>query len=157
MCEAPQRKIAEQRRSIRSPQRGDFARMAELAGQLGYPCTQNEVQARVEAIQRSRQHAVYVAEDPAGQIIGWIGVYVFYSVELAPFAEINGLIVNEDNRSCGVGKLLLDAAEKWARSMGCEILSVRSNVIRKRAHQFYTNNGFELAKTQNEFRKRLKT
>lgn len=31
--------------TIRAPQAGDFERMAELAGQLGYPCTPQEVAA----------------------------------------------------------------------------------------------------------------
>jgi len=37
---------------------------------------------------------------------------------------------------------LLDAAEKWARGVGCDAISVRSNVKRERAHQFYRDNGY---------------
>jgi GNAT superfamily N-acetyltransferase len=101
------------------------------------------------------QYAVFVAELPGGQIIGWIGAYLFRSVETASYAEINGLVVEQAIRSRGIGELLLTAAEEWARSIGCDAISVRSNVERDRAHRFYTNNGYEHVKTQKEFHKSL--
>ncbi len=70
-------------------------------------------------------------------------------------AEISGLIVDEGVRCCGIGKMLIAAAEEWARRVGCRVISVRSNVKRNRAHQFYTNNGYEHVKTQKELRKKL--
>jgi len=84
---------------------------------------------------------IVFAELPAGQIAGWISAYTFRSVELDPFAEVNGLIVDENFRSRRAGKLLLNAAEEWARLMGCGAMSVNSNILRDRAHRFYTNNG----------------
>jgi len=38
---------------------------------------------------------------------------------------------------------LLAAAEDWARKHGCKEMSVRSNVIRERAHKFYERNAYE--------------
>jgi GNAT superfamily N-acetyltransferase len=70
-------------------------------------------------------------------------------------AEINGLIVEEETRSRGIGRALLDAAEQWARNCGCVVISVHSNVNRDRAHSFYKRNGYEPYKTQELFRKRL--
>ena len=130
--------------------------MARLAGQLGYECSADQVRHRVLAMQPSPQYAVLVAEIQRGPIAGWIGLYVFRSVELEAFAEISGLVVDEAIRSRGVGKALLDAAEDWARSVGSAILSVRSNVIRDRAHRFYATNGFRQIKTQNVFCKELR-
>ena len=140
--------------TVRPPRPEDLGRMAELAGQLGYKCSAEQVENRLRQMQNG-PYAFYVAELPDGQVAGWIGVYIFRSLELDAFAEINGLVVDENNRSCGIGKLLLDAAEEWARSMGSEYFSVRTNSIRDRAHRFYTNNGFGLVKTQKVFRKPL--
>jgi len=106
-------------------------------------------------MQDANQYALFVAELPTGQIAGWIGLYVFRAVEMETVAEISGLIVDEDIRSCGIGKMLLDAAEEWAQRVGCRVISVRSNVKRDRAHQFYTNNGYEHIKTQKQLRKEL--
>jgi GNAT superfamily N-acetyltransferase len=50
---------------------------------------------------------------------------------------------------------LLQEAEKWAKRTGCQGMSVRSNVIRERAHQFYEKHGYEHYKTQKAFRKEV--
>ena len=129
--------------------------MADLAAQLGYQCTGQEIQRRLEEMQDSREYAVYIAELSECRVVGWIAAYVFRAVELDTFAEITGLIVDETVRSNGIGKILLDATENWARHVGCTSISVHSNVTRDRAHRFYENNGFELLKTQRLFHKPL--
>ena len=65
------------------------------------------------------------------------------------------LIVAEGQRSSGSGAKLLQAAEAWAKSKGCINMSVRSNVVRDRAHAFYIRNRYEHYKTQKAFRKSL--
>ncbi len=134
--------------TVRQPEPGDYEQMADLAEQLHYPSSGNQIRIRLNAMANSKQHGVYVAELPGGQIGGWIGLYVFHSVEQDSCAGISGLIVDEQIRSRGVGKLLVQAADRWARSNGCKAISVHSNVIRERAHQFYARNGFEHVKTQ---------
>ena len=140
---------------VRAPAPADCKRMAELAGQLGYPCTERQVRDRVEAMANSREHAVFVAERPGQGIAGWIGLFIFRAVELDKCAEISGLIVDEAARSQGVGKALLDAAGVWARNAGCEAISVHSNIKRQRAHGFYMRNGYRWVKTQEFLRKNL--
>lgn len=129
--------------------------MADLAVQLGYECTGQEIQKRLGEMQDSRQYAVYVAESSRCDVVGWIAAYVFRAVELNNSAEISGFIVDEDFRSNGIGKILLDEAEKWARQVDCASISVHSNITRDGAHRFYRNNGFELLKTQRMFHKLL--
>jgi len=129
--------------------------MADLAGQLGYECASTEIRNRMNQMGDPNQYAVYVAELPGGQIAGWIGVYMFRAVELDGFAEISGLVVDQQIRSRGIGKALLDVAEQWARSHGCNSVSVHSNVSREHAHCFYMRNGYEHIKTQKSFCKSL--
>ncbi len=141
--------------TVRPPRPNDYDKMADLAGQLGYQSTKEEIGARLGDMQDSSQYTVYVAELPGGRIAGWIGVHVFRSVEADRCAEISGLIVDQQIRSRGIGKVLLRAAEEWARSCGCDAISVLSNATRDRAHRFYTKNGYEHIKTQKSFRKSL--
>jgi len=133
----------------------DCNAMAGLAGQLGYDCTGEEVRERLRRMQDSSHYAVYVAELPGGQIAGWIGAYLFRSVETPSCAEINGLVVDQSIRSRGIGRRLLNTAEEWAQSIGCDTVSVRSNIKRNSAHRFYIGNGYQHVKTQKEFRKGL--
>jgi GNAT superfamily N-acetyltransferase len=140
---------------IRRAKSSDAAQIAELCGQLGYPAKPAEIAQRLRKIKPASQHAVLVAETPEQKVIGWLHVSVSPLVEVELRAEVNGLVVDDNERSRGTGALLLRTAEQWARSRGCKSMSVRSNVIRERAHQFYLRCGYEHYKTQKAFRKPL--
>jgi len=139
---------------IRHATGSDVPRIAELSGELGYPTTAAEMKRRFELIKPAGAHAVFVAEYQKN-VIGWIHVSITPLLEVARRAEVNGLIVAESHRSSGAGAALLDAAEQWARQKQCAGMSVRSNVIRDRAHDFYERQGYIHIKTQKAFRKPL--
>ncbi len=139
---------------IRPTRSSDATRLAELSGQLGYPATKQEILQRLKRIKPASLHAIFVAE-LAGEVAGWLHVSVSPLLEVPLRAEVNGLVVDEQQRSAGAGAKLLLAAEKWAAAKGCKSMSVRSNVIRDRAHAFYESNGYEHYKTQKAFRKPL--
>jgi len=132
----------------------DYARIAELAGQLSYPSTPDEISKRLDGMRRSNEHAVFVAQ-LGGEIAGWLAVFVYRVVEADARAEISGFVVDERYRSQRVGMHLLARAERWAREKGCRVIGLRSNVIRDRAHAFYERRGYQHVKTQKSFRKDL--
>jgi GNAT superfamily N-acetyltransferase len=140
---------------IRRAKNSDAPQIAVLTGQLGYPATAAEMRKRLLGIKTATQHAVFVADSPEDGVIGWVHVSKQPLLEVAIRAEVNGLVVAEGQRSLGAGARLLAAAEEWARKHGCKSMSVRSNVIRERAHKFYERNGYEHYKTQKSFRKPL--
>jgi GNAT superfamily N-acetyltransferase len=140
---------------IRRARNADAPRIAELAGQLGYPATSAQMRERLRGIKPASQHAVLVAEMAEDGVIGWVHVSRQPLLEVEIRAEVNGLVVDERVRSAGAGTRLLAAAEEWAQKHGCKGMSVRSNVIRERAHKFYERNGYEHYKTQKSFRKPL--
>lgn len=140
---------------VRPARDSDAARLAVLAGQLTYPSTPEQVARRLAEMRGSADHAVFVAENAAGEVIGFAGLYVNRTVEAEARVEISGLVVDEAARSQGAGKRLLERAEEWAREKGRRAIGLRSNVIRERAHAFYERNGYRLIKTQKSFRKEL--
>jgi GNAT superfamily N-acetyltransferase len=140
---------------IRAAQASDHAQIAELAGQLSYPSTPEEIARRLQGLQRSAEAAVFVAQLETGEIAGWIAVFVYRTVEADARAEVSGLVVDERFRSQRVGEHLLARAEHWAREQGCRAIGLRSNVIRERAHAFYERHGYAHVKTQKAFRKQL--
>jgi N-acetylglutamate synthase-like GNAT family acetyltransferase len=139
---------------IRRAKDQDASRIAELSGQLGYPASRKEILQRMKRIGAKAQHAIFVAESEK-TVTGWLHVSVTPLLEVALRAEVNGLVVDEKQRSAGTGAKLLAAAERWAAEKDCKSMSVRSNVIRDRAHEFYLRNGYEHYKTQKAFRKYL--
>jgi GNAT superfamily N-acetyltransferase len=139
---------------IRRAKDGDAVYLAALSGELGYPVTAAEMRLRLRRLKSAADNAVFVAETH-GEVIGWLHVSVDHLIEVPLRAEINGLVVGEKQRSNGAGARLMSAAEKWARGKKCVNMSVRSNVVRTRAHVFYERNGYEHYKTQKAFRKPL--
>jgi GNAT superfamily N-acetyltransferase len=140
---------------IRPSRAEDHGRMAELAGQLGYPSTGEDIAKRLAGMEGRRDYAVFVAQLASGELAGWIGVFIYRCVEADWRAEISGLVVDERVRSQGIGPKLLERAEEWARERGCAAIGLRSNVIRDRAHGFYERLGYEHYKTQKSFRKKI--
>jgi len=140
---------------IRRAKTSDAPQLAALTGQLGYPATAAQIRKRLQGIKPASQNAVFVAHSKNVGVIGWLHVSRDALLESEIRAEVNGLVVAEGRRSLGAGAQLLAAAEDWARKHGCKTMSVRSNVIRERAHKFYERNGYEHYKTQKSFRKPL--
>jgi len=141
---------------IRRARAEDAEAVAGLSDQLGYPTSPEEVERRLRRILGDDGHALFVAEDRDGKVIGWVHIYLCPLVEVALQAEVGGLVVDERHRGQGVGQRLLEWAEQWAAQKGCSAVTVRSNVIRERAHRFYARLGYRTVKTQRVFTKSLK-
>jgi len=133
----------------------DASAAARLATQLGYPSTPEQIGRRLCALSESEDARVFVAEGPDGSAVGWVHVFGRRLVESDADAEVGGLVVDEQVRGRGIGKALMASAEGWARERGYGVVSIRSNVIRTEAHEFYKRIGYEILKSQYKLRKRL--
>ena len=141
--------------SLRVASPADAPAVAALCGQLGYPSTTEQVAERLRRIEQNSAEVVLVAALASAEIAGWIQAGVVQRVMFAPYAEVGGLVVDAPQRGLGIGRALLDAAERWARERGCTMLRVRSNVVRHQAHRVYTRLGYALSKTQRVFERRI--
>jgi GNAT superfamily N-acetyltransferase len=133
----------------------DTGAVAELSGQLGYPSTPAQMKRRFEALSRDPESAIFVAESEDGGLIGWVHVVGRHCLELDPYAELGGLVVDAAARRKGVGKALLSAAEQWAAGHGYTTMRVRSNMKRGEARPFYEGMGYAITKSQNVYQKIL--
>jgi N-acetylglutamate synthase-like GNAT family acetyltransferase len=141
--------------AIRPARAADAERIAVLCGQLGYPASPQQVQRRLQQIRQGASHAVFVAERSNGTVVGWVHVYLCSLVVADVQAEIGGLVVSEDCHRRGVGRMLMERAEQWARERGTAKVQVRSNIVREGAHAFYKSIGYDKVKTSLTFRKAL--
>src|ERR1700739_3247486 len=141
--------------AVRRSRLTDAEKIAELAGQLGYPTAVKEMKGRLREVFKDKDAACFVADLRESGLAGGVHVSTTPLLEVERRAEVNGLVVDERARSRRVGAMLLEAAEKWARGKRCKSMSVRSNVLRERAHGFYLRNGYEHYKTQKACRKEL--
>jgi len=147
-----QRLAARRPIAIRPATGEDAEAIAALSSPLGYPSAAEKVRSRLESLLHRPDDAVWVAETAEARVIGWVHVSVRRLVENDPEAEIGGLIVDEEHRGSGAGRLLMERAEQWARAQGLPSVYLRSNVLRQAAHAFYTKLGYQVVKTQHAFR-----
>lgn len=141
--------------SIRLAVLEDAAALAGLSTQLGYPSSEDEALRRLKQVAGHPENVVFVATLRDGRVVGWLHAYLCHLVESDMCVEIGGLVVDQQHRRSGAGRLLMQQAEQWARSKSCKAVSLRSNIIREGAHAFYRSLGYEIVKTQHAFRKDL--
>lgn len=142
---------------IRPAEVKDLQELALLSGQLGYPTTASQMAARLKRVLKDPDHAVLVGVNEEDKVIAWVHVRLAPTLILDREAEIDGIVVREDQRGRGLGERLLRQAEEWANRRACKALRLRTNVTRRRAHRFYQRLGFERVKTSHLYRKALST
>ena len=132
----------------------DAEAIAKLSGQLGYPLSADDVRSRLAMLAALPTHAIFVAECDS-RVCGWVHAYVQQSIVLGERGEILGLVVAEDMRRRGVGRLLMNEGERWVRDRGIDMIVLRSNLQRPESHAFYPALGYEHFKSQAAYRKQL--
>jgi GNAT superfamily N-acetyltransferase len=126
-----------------------------LLSQLGYSLDAQEVRRRYEAVTESRDHSLMVAEQ-AGHVIALCHVYVRPALDKPPEPIVQALVVDQAFRGSGVGKILMAAAETWARDRGFISVALSSNVTRAAAHAFYKAIDYQCTAKSHLFRKTLR-
>ncbi|MBN2323467.1 MAG: GNAT family N-acetyltransferase [Spirochaetes bacterium] len=131
---------------IRRVKTRDIAQLALLSSQIGHEQSFSVLRRQIRFIKWSRVHAGFVAVDSVGDVVGWAHVFVRYMLYHKPRVELSEIVVDENFRGNGIGKLLVGACERWARERHIELLVVHTNVLRKEAFKFYEKIGYTLAK-----------
>jgi len=140
---------------VRLAREEDCAELARLAGELGYPASEETLRARLQRLLASSSDAVFVAERAAGGLVGWIHGVLSQFLESEYRVEIGGLVVDARFRRQGIGSDLVRRVEAWGLGHGVAQASVRCRTTRPESHRFYENLGYSQTKTQIVFRKVL--
>ena len=149
---APPRPTAKPEPQVREARPGDAPRIVELIEQLGHPIDDKQVRRNLTALKKLGETPL-VATLETG-IVALIGLHRMVTIHRdAPVGRIPVLVVAEEARGHGIGRLLVDAAEQWCRKHGCKLIEVTSNDRRAEAHAFYRHLGYE--RTSIRFFKKL--
>ena len=128
--------------------------ITQLSDQLGYKTTIEKTQTRLAEILNNMDNCVYVIIHNEN-IIGWIHGFYSLRVESDSFVEIGGMVVHENFRRKGIGKMLVKKVIEWAHLKKSNKIRVRCNSLRKETHVFYNSIGFIETKEQKIFDMKL--
>lgn len=136
--------------TIREAIAEDAVEITMLSQQLGYIISEQQTLQNINALKQSKHHEVFVAVHEE-KVIGWIGVSYHISLESPPLHEIHGIVVNEQFRGQGIGKMLIEKAKQWCSNKGTDKLRLRCNIKRTGSILFYQKIGFTEVKQQKVF------
>jgi GNAT superfamily N-acetyltransferase len=121
----------------------DYATIAHLLGELGYPSQPDGVRQRLARLLTRDDTRVFVAERGAN-VLGALGLHRMpVLTSLNDIAMIVALVVTEEARRTGVGRRLVERAEEQARLWQCGRIMVTSAERRTEAHSFYEHLGYQ--------------
>ncbi len=128
--------------TVRLAELGDASDVAELLGQLGYPCTHEEAAERIGTLHDDPRHCLLLAELD-GHACGLVASHTRYSLTHgADLTRITALVVAQSCHRQGIGRLLLREVERRARRDAVSRIEVTSNISRADAHEFYRRCGY---------------
>lgn len=125
---------------IRKAKFSDLPYIISLILELGYEITEEEVKERLEILNND-SNSIY-AETSNNEVVGLVHTAIYNTMLLKKAAIIMALVVAKDYRRNGLGDLLINKAEQWAkenRSLGIRLYSGTS---RTDAHIFYKSCGY---------------
>jgi GNAT superfamily N-acetyltransferase len=128
--------------SVRDARAEDAEAMSRLCTQLGYPAQGSAIPKRLARLQSDPNARALVADAGDGPI-GLATVHLRHTINHeAPIAQLTLLVVDESQRTRGVGRALVEAAERWAHAQGCHRIVVTTALQRADAHAFYERIGY---------------
>ena len=131
--------------TIREAGSEDAPALARLLAELGYPDELEHVAGRVARFAADPSSRFLVAED-GGAPVGLASASVIpLAHEDGSWCRLSALVVAEARRRAGVGRVLVEAVEAFARERGCDLVEVTSGerAEREAAHGFYAALGYE--------------
>lgn len=88
-------------------------------------------------------------------LVGYAQMYRCDELGFEAFIEVAELLVSEEKRNLGIGKLLIKRVEEIALADGISVIKLSSQVHRTKSHMFYENLGFEYYKISKFYEKKI--
>jgi predicted N-acetyltransferase YhbS len=137
---------------LREAKPSDSKVLARLIKCLGHEIDEKSVRKNLATLKKARELPIVATLEK--QVVGLIGIHRMVTVHRpAPVGRIAVLVVAEEAQNHGIGRMLVEEAERLLKKAGCKIVEVTSNDRRTAAHAFYRHLGYE--RTSMRFMKTL--
>ena len=129
--------------NVRRASLGDAGPIAGLMAELGYPVTEEGMSRRLRFVLDRADHGTFVALCD-GSVVGMVGAFTNRRYDAdAPYGQLLALVVSHEHRRRGVGRALVEVAERWLAGHGVDCVIVHTGLDREDAHEFYVRLGYQ--------------
>lgn len=132
--------------SMRKAEMRDIEVLCDLMTELaGHTLSREGMLDRLEYVENSDIDYLFICEEN-GDIQGLLGLRIRVNLEeVSKFGEISAIVVRPESRKKGVGRYMMEYADKQARDLGCIGMWLVSGFGREEeAHNFYKRLGYEI-------------
>jgi len=145
--------IDRQTLTLRPATDDDAERIASLFTDEGYPSGPSDI---VERLGRfSSEHSRVIVADNDGEVLGFVAIHALPRFEHSDrVLRVMALVVDAGVRERGVGRLLMEEAERIGRDLGAAFAEVTAGHHRPDARRLYEDLGYD-GSVAAYFRKRL--
>ena len=121
---------------------GDAERIAGLFTDEGYPAGPSDIVERLERF--ASEHSRVIVADNGGEVLGFVAVHALPRFEHSDrVVRIMALVVDAGVRERGVGRMLMEEAERLGREVGAAFAEVTAGHHRPDARRFYEDLGYD--------------
>jgi GNAT superfamily N-acetyltransferase len=128
---------------IRDAEVSDAAELAPLLETLGYPADVPALRERLIRLQATDPTGRVIVAHLGGALLGFATLHCTPALHRPTWVgRITGLAVMPEGRRAGVGRRLVEEAERYFGSLGLTRVEVTSGPAHERAHPFYRHLGY---------------
>jgi GNAT superfamily N-acetyltransferase len=111
-------------------------------GELGYTVSAKQATEQIAELSQTGTDPIFLAIAD-GQVLGLLACHLCRVLQYAsPIIRVMALVIDRRARRRGVGKLLMEHAERMGSAAGCEFVELTSAMGRADAHAFYRSIGY---------------
>ena len=129
---------------IRPLDSGDLIAAASLLTQLNPETPAALIAERLATLLAEHSHYEIFGAFAAEKLVGVAGAWIATKIWCGRYLEIDNLVVDPNQRSAGVGSLLVQHLESLARERDCKIIVLDSYTANRPSHRLYHRLGFEI-------------
>ena len=127
---------------VRNAKPADATRLSELIGELGHQVDGKVVRKNLAPLRAAGETPIVATLGK--EVVGLCGIHRMLALHRDHLVgRINILIVTESARGQGIGRMLLEEAEKRLRKLGCGRIEITVGEERHAAQAFYRHLGYE--------------
>jgi ribosomal protein S18 acetylase RimI-like enzyme len=117
--------------------------VSALLGGLGYTISVQQATEHIRELSKTNADPTFLAIGD-GQVLGLLASHICQMLQYAsPIVRVTALVVDRWARRRGVGKLLMEHAERVGSAAGCEFVELTSAMDRADVHAFYRSIGYD--------------